>query len=485
MILNKKIILAIFIFTIQYSFAQQFTENTDVTIQGIIYGEVSWINTDNNDKNELLVSGYDDDYNNFSGIYSLQSENLGLLPINMERFSYSNIGKLDYNQDGFTDFIINGYNATDTEDVILYISNGFGSFTEQNLSIPGTSTGKMKVEDLNNDGLSDLIITGVSPDYAYIAKLYIQDTNGYFIESTTPFFGNSYGNILTFDANNDGNLDVLLTGFSNNYIPETKLYFNDGNAVFTESTSSTIENIYFSTSSAADFDNDGDMDLLISGYNSSYAPFTALYDNDSEGLFTLNTQSNLSQLYWGTSDFVDYDNDGDLDLFITGADSNTIPYTKFYSNTNGVFNEDTVASSGVFGTYISSSDWIDYDNDGDLDFVLSGLNADSNAKTKVYVNQQKELSVAGFTTPVASLILYPNPTTNRKINLVYDENKLHANKTEIVVYSSTGQKVFETILNENTGFYNKSIDLPSLSNGIYLLQFSSGNFLATKKLIIK
>ena len=226
------------------------------------------------------------------------------------------------------------------------------------------------------------------------------------------------------------------------------------------------------------------MDLVITGFNTSYIPFTALYNNDSTGNFTLNSQVNLIQLYWGATKFVDYDNDGDLDIFITGADSNTIPFAKFYSNTNGVFSEDSNAGNGVFGTYLSSSDWIDYDNDGDLDFVLSGLSTNNNAITKVYVNQQESLSVESYTANI-NLLIHPNPTINKKIHLVYDENKLDSNKNEITIYSSTGQKVFETVLNADTRLLNKSIDLSSLSNGIYLLQFKSDNYLTTKKLILK
>tara|TARA_R110002033_G_scaffold81409_3_gene132283 strand:+ start:6130 stop:7566 length:1437 start_codon:yes stop_codon:yes gene_type:complete len=475
---TQKLIILLFI-VVQFSYSQQFTENTEVSLTGILYGEATWINRDNSGKDALLISGYDTNYNAFSGLYSYQSDDIGLLPITIDPYYFSSIGKLDYNNDGITDFIIIGYDSNDTENSVLYISDGNGSYTSETLNIPGTSNGKMKIEDLNNDGLSDIIVTGSASDYSYIAKLYLQNTEGDFIESMVPFFGSTYSSITTFDANNDGHIDVLLTGFSNNYTPETKLYFNDGSAGFTESTNSTLGAVYFSTSSAADYDNDGDIDVLLSGFNSSYVPSTVLYNNDGNGNFTENTQATLKQLYWGTSNFVDYDSDGDLDLFISGADSNVLAYAKFYKNTNGNFIEDTNAEIGIYGTYVSSADWTDYDNDGDLDFVLNGLNSNNDAITKVYTNQQESLDVHDFALHI-DFSAYPNPTTNKIVNLLFDESKL-SSSSKITIYSNIGQKVFEKRLKND---FNKTLQLNSLTEGIYLLELSSGSFKTTQKIIL-
>ncbi len=466
----------------QYTTSQQFIENTEVSLTGILYGEAKWINIDNSGNDELLISGYDVNYEAYSALYSYQADNIGLLPITVDPSYFSSIGKLDYNNDGFTDFIIKGLNAENTESTILYISDGNGSYTTQDLAIPGTSNGKMKIEDLNNDDLSDIIVTGSDDNYNYIAKLYLQNLDGNFIEADVPFFGSTYNDITIFDANNDGNIDVLLTGFSGSYAPETKLYLNNGAAVFTESTT-ILADVYFSTSSAADYDNDGDMDVLISGFNSAYVPSTILYNNDGTGNFTENTAVTLRQLYWGTSNFVDYDNDGDLDIFLSGADANTNAYAKFYKNTNGDFTEDTNAEIGIYGTYVSAADWSDYDNDGDLDFVLTGLNSNSDAITKVYTNQQESLSINEFTI-TNQLLIYPNPTTNKIVNLVYDESKLSDTTHTVSIFSTLGQKVFETNLVNTSKIFKKNLDLTTLESGIYVVQLTSGNQSVSKKLIL-
>lgn len=81
--------------------------------------------------------------------------------------------------------------------------------------------------------------------------------------------------------------------------------------------------------------------------------------------------------------------------------------------------------------------------------------------------------------------IYPNPSVDKKINLIYDVKKLSVNKNEVAVYSTTGQKVFQETLKNRSGFYNKTLDLSSLSSGIYILQFNSGDRTLTKKIILK
>ncbi|WP_179335492.1 T9SS type A sorting domain-containing protein [Winogradskyella costae] len=467
----------------QYTTSQQFTENTEISLTGILYGDVKWIDNNLNGNDQLLISGYDANYSPYSAMYSFETENLGLLQLPIAPSYFSSIGKLDYNNDGIQDFLINGYDSNNDASCKLYISDGNGSYTSQNLSIPSTTNGKIKTEDLNNDGLIDVIVTGSAEDYSYIAKLFIQNEDGNFIEAIVPFFGSTYSSISTFDANNDGHVDVLLTGFSNSYVPETKLYLNDGAANFTESTTDPLTDVYFSTTSAADYDNDNDIDILISGFNASFTPYTVLYNNDGSGNFSEVTNVSLKQLYWGTSNFADYDNDGDLDIFLSGADANTITYAKFYKNTNGIFTEDTNAEIGIYGTYVSAADWSDYDNDGDLDFVLSGLDSHSNAITKVYTNQQESLSIDDFSFN-NKLRIYPNPTTEKIVNLVYDESQLSNTAYTVSIFSSLGQKVFETNLTYTSKIFKKAIDLTTLESGIYLLQLTSGNQSVSKKLIL-
>ena len=473
----KLYIQLLFILAINFSVAQQFETNSTIALTGITYGEAVWINMDNNPKKEVFISGYDNNYDSFSGVFSFQETNSGLLPNAPEAYNNSNIQRVDFNYDGLIDVILNGNNSNDDIQVKLLTNNGDGSFSEEIIPIEGTNTGQMAIADLNNDNRNDIIITGVSTGSDYVAKLYLQNGSGDFTEQATNLFGNSFGDILVFDANNDGNNDVLITGYNNSYSPDTKLYLNDGNANFTENTTANIMGIYFSDTNAADYDNDGDLDLIISGFDTSYTPFSALYNNDGNGNFTQNSQISLMPLYWGAADFVDYDNDGDLDIFLTGADAAASPHAKFYKNTNGNFTEDTDSSNVISGTYISSSDWSDYDNDGDLDLILTGLNGSGDASAVVYNNRQNSLSTPSFTS-IDKLSLYPNPVSNGILNINTNANNI-AEVFEINIFSTDGKRVLT-----RKQQLDKAVNVSELQQGVYMLQLNNGQQTVSKKLII-
>ncbi len=81
--------------------------------------------------------------------------------------------------------------------------------------------------------------------------------------------------------------------------------------------------------------------------------------------------------------------------------------------------------------------------------------------------------------------LYPNPSTDKKVNVVYEVNTSDSQNNVVSIYTLTGKKVFETQLKTNTGFYNSTLDLSALTEGVYLLKLTSGTQSSTKKLILK
>ncbi|MSU20416.1 MAG: CRTAC1 family protein [Pedosphaera sp.] len=127
-----------------------------------------------------------------------------------------------------------------------------------------------------------------------------------------------------------------------------------------------------------DFDNDGDQDLLF--VNSTYWPgkipngknptTCALYRNDGTGHFEdVTAGSGLDVTLYGMGVAVgDYDNDGLVDVFLTAVGENRL----FHNLGHGKF-ADVTAQAGVAGStaeWSTSATWIDYDNDGDLDLFV-------------------------------------------------------------------------------------------------------------------
>jgi hypothetical protein len=124
-----------------------------------------------------------------------------------------------------------------------------------------------------------------------------------------------------------------------------------------------------------DYDNDGDADLFLvnsrywAGHEGADVPYQALYQNDGQGRFTdVTGQAGLKLTFYGMGVAVgDYDNDGWQDLFVSAVGEN-----RLFRNEGGRFREVT-REAGVAGRasdWSSSSAFLDYDNDGDLDLFV-------------------------------------------------------------------------------------------------------------------
>src|SRR5689334_12260464 len=176
------------------------------------------------------------------------------------------------------------------------------------------------------------------------------------------------GNAQWIDYDNDGDLDIFVSG-TDGTKAISKLYRND-NGVFTE-VDAGIPPIQTERGvDWGDFDNDGDFDLAITGTldTAGTMPVSRIYRNDN-GVFT-DIGAPIIPVLGGVAKWIDYNHDGKLDLLIAGSyDRGSTFYTKLYRNDDSTFTDCGVYFPGVWG---ASVDWGDYDNDGDPDLLLTG-----------------------------------------------------------------------------------------------------------------
>ena len=170
----------------------------------------------------------------------------------------------------------------------------------------------------------------------------------------------SYGSTQWGDYDNDGDLDILLAGQSSSvYI--TKIYKNNGSNTFEEQTGITIEAVGQCSVNWWDYNNDGYLDVLLTGRNNAGDNISKIYKNIGGISFSEQTDISLASsdgnITWG-----DYDNDGDLDILMA---------SRIYKN-NGDNNFVEQTHIDLYEVTNGSVAWIDYDNDGDLDISLSG-----------------------------------------------------------------------------------------------------------------
>ncbi|MEZ5083617.1 MAG: T9SS type A sorting domain-containing protein, partial [Bacteroidales bacterium] len=133
-----------------------------------------------------------------------------------------------------------------------------------------------------------------------------------------------------------------------------------------------------------DYDNDGDLDILTSGFDDWIAPQANIYRNDGNFMFT-NIYAGLAPVAMGNAVWADYDNDGDLDAAVTGKLSGCgVFMTEIYENLgNDLFNSISAGLPYANNSFIA---WGDYDNDLDLDILVAGDSYSGGPFTKLFRN---------------------------------------------------------------------------------------------------
>src|SRR5439155_886589 len=195
-----------------------------------------------------------------------------------------------------------------------------------------------------------------------------------FVDTGISFIGLTQSSAAWGDYDNDGDLDVVMCGFDDQSEPRTMLYRNDGNNHFTRVTSG-LANLSRGSMAWGDYDNDGSFDLLWTGgqpYNGSEIALSAAVRNDGNGNFSwggINLNGVYGNAVWG-----DFDNDGHEDILIAGTNRFFgFALTQIFHNKgDGTFDAASVEHA-IPSVHRGSVVWGDFDNDGDLDVLLAGL----------------------------------------------------------------------------------------------------------------
>jgi len=362
--------------------AQAFTE-LGVTLTGSTYSNAAWGDYDSDNDLDIIVvgSGYSRIYrNDGGGVFTYVST--GIAGIQTGDCAWG-----DYDNDGDLDLAITGSSGGKISKI--YRNDGSNVFTDINAGLIGVDWSALAWGDYDNDGKIDLLVSGLNSSDEPTARLYHNDGSSVFSDSKiaiTPF---ARGKIKWGDYNNDNLPDILMIGQDFNGNANTEIYRNEGGTKFV-SINANFSDGFRGGVDWGDYDNDGDLDVAVGGQMSG----AHIYKNNGNGTFT-DINAGLPGLSYCPVAWGDYDNDGDLDLIIAGVNVyNGTAYTQLYQNKgNNTFTED---ANTIMDCYEGSLTWGDYDNDGDVDLLITGYdNSSSNAK--IYRNNTPNTNSAPTT----------------------------------------------------------------------------------------
>ncbi len=370
-----------------------FSENRDIVIPNIIWGGSDWGDFDNDGDLDLVITG-----DNLTKIYQNNTTSFDDINAGLPDLHHSTVQWGDYNNDSYLDLLLIGMDASwgGTAFSKIYLNNGDNSFSEdKQASIEGVSHGSCSWEDFNNDGFIDIIISGLTNNEEAILHIYKNNGTNEGFQLVTSDLKSCYeGDFDCGDVNNDNLIDIIVTGVDINGNKHTTLYKNNGDFVFTVEES--FDRASYSTVEFGDYNADGQLDFYF-GASSGHNIFPKIYKNNNNELTDINADIHKHRGYeQGDAKWIDYDNDGDLDLFISGyfQNLNTNAVSYLYENTGNdqfALNQTTI----IPPVYNSDVSIADYDNDGDLDIFLNGESNTDEFNFRLYQNN----ATTGNTSP--------------------------------------------------------------------------------------
>lgn len=374
-------------------------QSSGIPLAGAGRSAVAWGDYDNDHDLDVFVSGIGNDGNLLSILYRNDSGTFvdagnDFIPVKEGSACWG-----DYDSDGDLDLLLCGISANGA--VTKVFRNDGNAFTAVDTGLPAISNGTACWIDIDRDNDLDIFLSGSA-----ITQIYIND-NGMFTSAGQNFgsFNNSAASFGDYD--NDGDLDLVVIGDSGAGAV-SKVFRND-DGVFIDA-GAGLTGLMSGYAEWIDYDCDGDLDVCLAGYNDALEAQFFLFLNEGKMFFQV--FAGIEGFAVGQADWGDYDLDGDPDLILSGKASGcgAVAVGIYRNEGNGVFNK---LQDEISPAIRSSLAWADYDNDGDLDFIISGLDLGDNPFTTIYRNMAGE-NIFSFNTP-------PTPPETFETDMLEDD----------------------------------------------------------------
>lgn len=340
-------------FGVDLSFNTPVFAPLSVELPAAFDGSVGWGDYDNDGRLDLLLTGW-------VGINVWTNTGVGFSKVGPDLASPAHCAASfgDHDNDGRLDIVMGEHGIW---------RNMGGAFAKIDSGLPGDYTESQSWGDYDNDGRPDILLMGYEDD-DNTTRIW-RNGGKRFFDSNAKLPGFEFGAASSADYDNDGDLDFVVCGEVHDpvYGLGTQLWCNSSNE-FTL-INAGLPGVEYGSVAWGDYDNDGFMDLVLSGYTFG-EPLTQIWHNTGAGF--ANIQADLPGLGDGAVAWGDYDNDGRLDLLLTGRPdwfAGEFVTDVWHNTTNGFVR----VNAGLKPTSEGGIAWGDYDNDGRLDIMLTGL----------------------------------------------------------------------------------------------------------------
>ena len=284
----------------------------------------------------------------------------------------------------------------------IYESNGNGTFNEIAASLPGLYNGDIAVADFDEDGFIDFVVAGWDSTLNDTVLLFKNTGDFDFSPVASPLISFHEGELAFGDYNGDTLPDLLTSGWEYSGF-ETHVYTNNGNGTFQLLLSFPS---FSGTADWVDYDQDGDLDFLITGHDSTLTEYSQLYRNDGNGIF-LFAESNLP----GFGDpsgvgVADFDLNGYPDFSFIGK-SQLQDHSALALNDNG---DSTFNIIDFFpGSQVNAiNEPADIDKDGDMDLLFNNVLLRNNTQT-TGTGDLENYFMNVFPNPATDFVIVENP----------------------------------------------------------------------------
>lgn len=394
---------------------------------------------------------------NNNGTYSLAGTPNVIIP-----GQSADIKLADLDGDGNLDVIFNGSSNSELGRGIA-MNDGTGVFTRSTLDVTG-ATISCGFADFDNNGLLDYYVFGNGVDNG--GTIFFQNNDGTFTKDQSSFAALNLvdADITTIDFNNDGHIDLFISGWDD--IAKQRysaIYINDGSGKFSIIAQPNLIQKGYGSSVWGDVDGDGWLDLLLNGDGGANGEASSdiyrLYKNNKGVLEVKATFNDYRQLSVGDgARMVDWDNDGKLDIILTGwSNTKARQATMLFTctdATNFIFAENALSNTDFPGVSESSIETADLNNDGRIDLLITGFNGNQATQIGKY-----NRNICGF-------YLNQSATINAKPSTI-------TNLTSVVATNGNHTTV---TLSWNPAFDDKTVQA-ALTYNLSLKNKTTGKFL--------